>query len=86
MSSTGLAISLDGEPARHNRMRGLPHAFQMMKKRLKLLRRESMPFGFVYTLTRDNLSELEWAADFAVAQGAATLRFTHRRVWTRTLR
>jgi len=70
----GIAISLDGAPARHNQMRGLPQAFQMMEKRLKLLRRESMPFGFVYTLTRDNLSELEWAADFAVEQGAATLQ------------
>jgi len=70
----GIAISLDGAPARHNQMRGLPQAFQLMEKRLKTLRRVSMPFGFVYTLTRDNLSELEWAADFAVAQGAATLQ------------
>jgi len=32
----GIAISLDGAPARHNQMRGLPQAFQMMEKRLKL--------------------------------------------------
>ena len=70
----GVAISLDGEPARHNRMRGLPRAFQVMEKRLELLRRASIPFGFVFTLTRENLSELEWAADFAVAQGAACLQ------------
>jgi len=70
----GIAISLDGAPERHDRMRGLPRAFQLMEKRLHLLRRESIPFGFVYTLTRDNLSELEWAADFAVEQGAATLQ------------
>jgi MoaA/NifB/PqqE/SkfB family radical SAM enzyme len=70
----GVAISLDGAPARHNRMRGLPRAFQTMEKRLRWLRRESIPFGFVFTLTRDNLSELEWAADFAVGQGAAALQ------------
>jgi MoaA/NifB/PqqE/SkfB family radical SAM enzyme len=45
-----------------------------MEKRLRYLREERIPFGFVYTLTRDNLSELEWAADFAVAQGAASLQ------------
>jgi MoaA/NifB/PqqE/SkfB family radical SAM enzyme len=70
----GVAISLDGAPARHNRMRRLPGAFQMMERRLPWLRRAAIPFGFVYTLTRNNLSELEWAADFAVAQGAATLQ------------
>jgi MoaA/NifB/PqqE/SkfB family radical SAM enzyme len=70
----GVAISVDGAPARHNRMRALPGAFRLMEKRLRFLRRQSIPFGFVFTLTRDNLSELEWAADFAVAQGAATLQ------------
>lgn len=70
----GIAISLDGAPARHNRMRGLPRAFQMMQRRLRFLRREGIPFGFVFTLTRHNLSELEWAADFATAQGASTLQ------------
>jgi Fe-coproporphyrin III synthase len=70
----GVAISLDGAPERHNRMRGLPRAFQNMEKRLRHLRHESIPFGFVFTLTRDNLSELEWAADFAVEQGAAALQ------------
>ena len=69
-----IAISLDGAPARHNRVRRHPGAFQSMEKRLDLLRRAAIPIAFVYTLTRDNLDELEWAADFAVAQGAGLLQ------------
>lgn len=69
-----VAISLDGEPQRHNRIRCFPRAFEMMERNLDLLRRAAIPFAFVFTLTRDNLSELEWAADFAVAQGATMLQ------------
>jgi len=69
-----VAISIDGAPPRHNRTRNYPRAFERMEQQLDLLRQHSIPFGFVYTLTRYNLSELEWAADFAVAQGARLLQ------------
>ncbi len=73
-SVDAIAISLDGAPDRHNRVRRHPGAFQLMEKRLHLLRNASIPLAFVFTLTRDNLGELEWAADFAVAQGAVMLQ------------
>lgn len=69
-----LAISLDGVPASHDRMRGDPRAFSTMASRLEGVRRSGIPFGFIFTLTLHNLHELEWAAGFAVDQGASLLQ------------
>lgn len=69
-----VAISLDGTPASHDRMRGHPRAFATMARRLPALREAGLPFGFIFTLTQFNLDELIWAAEFAVAQGAALLQ------------
>jgi MoaA/NifB/PqqE/SkfB family radical SAM enzyme len=69
-----LAISLDGVPASHDRMRGDPRAFSMMASRLEGVRRLGIPFGFIFTLTLHNLHELEWVAGFALDQGAALLQ------------
>jgi MoaA/NifB/PqqE/SkfB family radical SAM enzyme len=69
-----IAISIDGVPERHNRIRRAPGAFEIMEQKLPLLQRSRIPFGFVFTLMRENLSELEWAADFAASHGAAILQ------------
>lgn len=69
-----LAISLDGEPTSHNRMRASERAFETMIGRLEALRERDIPFGFVFTLTQYNLHELEWVADFAIEQGARLLQ------------
>ncbi len=69
-----LAISLDGVPASHDRMRGDPRAFSTMASRLEGLRRSGIPFGFIFTLTLHNLHELEWVAGFALEQGASLLQ------------
>ncbi|HET7228971.1 MAG TPA: radical SAM protein [Longimicrobium sp.] len=69
-----LAISLDGVPASHDRMRGSPRAFERMAARLDGVRASGIPFGFIFTLTFSNAHELEWAAAFAVEQGAALLQ------------
>lgn len=69
-----LAISLDGTPESHNRMRGHLRAFSTMERRLPALRASGIPFGFIFTLTQFNLDELIWAADFAVRQGARLLQ------------
>lgn len=68
-----MAISLDGSPERHNRIRRSARAFENMEQRLDIVREWGIPFSFVFTLTSENLCELEWAADFAVAQGATLL-------------
>ncbi len=69
-----LAISLDGRPASHDRMRGSPRAFECMTARLDALRRSGIPFGFLFTLTQWNLDELPWAVEFALEQGASLLQ------------
>jgi MoaA/NifB/PqqE/SkfB family radical SAM enzyme len=71
--TTLLAISLDGIPASHNRMRASERAFATMASRLDGVRRSGIPFGFIFTLTQFNLHELEWVTDFALQQGAALL-------------
>jgi len=69
-----VAISLDGEPESHNRMRGSARAFESMRDRLPLLREAGIAFGFIFTLTQFNCNELQWVADFAQAQGAQLLQ------------
>jgi MoaA/NifB/PqqE/SkfB family radical SAM enzyme len=65
-----LAISLDGIPESHNKMRESPRAFEQMEKNLPNVRASGIVFGFIFTLTQYNLNEIEWAADFACRQGA----------------
>ncbi len=69
-----LAISLDGIPESHNQIRGCHNAFQQMASRLELVRASGIPFGFIFTLTQNNLHELGWLAEFAVEQGATLLQ------------
>ena len=65
-----LAISLDGIPESHNKMRDSQRAFETMAERLPAVRASQVPFGFIFTLTQYNLNEMEWAAEFAFQQGA----------------
>ncbi len=69
-----LAISLDGVPESHNRMRGSDLAFQKMEHHLEHVRRSGIPFGFIFTLTQRNMDELDWVGDYAVDAGAALLQ------------
>jgi len=69
-----LAISLDGVPASHNLMRAQENAFEIMAARLGNIRNSGIPFGFIFTLTQQNLDELEWVANFAYQQGARLLQ------------
>ncbi|MBV9390167.1 MAG: radical SAM protein [Chroococcidiopsidaceae cyanobacterium CP_BM_ER_R8_30] len=69
-----LAISLDGVPASHNRMRASAQAFDTMVARLEGVRKSGIPFGFIFTLTQYNLNELDWVANFALEQGAKLLQ------------
>ena len=65
-----LAISLDGMPESHDRMRDCPGAFERMATNLDAVRATGIDFGFIFTLTLHNVHELEWAASFAHGQGA----------------
>jgi Fe-coproporphyrin III synthase len=69
-----VAISLDGAPQRHNYLRNAPRAFEGMHERLPMLRQSGIPFAFLFTLTHQNVDDLEWAAHFAAEQGASLLQ------------
>ena len=69
-----LAISLDGVPASHNRIRASEKAFSKMAAKLDDVRASGIPFGFIFTLTQYNLGELDWVAKFALEQGARLLQ------------
>ncbi|MBD2616096.1 MAG: radical SAM/SPASM domain-containing protein [Nostoc sp. ZfuVER08] len=69
-----LAISLDGMPASHNRIRSSEQAFEKMAARLEGVRQSGIPFGFIFTLTKRNFRELDWVANFALEQGAKLLQ------------
>lgn len=69
-----IAISIDGRPDSHNRIRNHPRAFSKMKSNLENLQNADIPFGFIFTLTLHNLDELEWIAGFALEQGARLLQ------------
>jgi Fe-coproporphyrin III synthase len=72
--ATLVAVSLDGSPDWHNRMRGHPRAFDQMTEGVRRLKRAGVPFGFIFTMTLHNLHELEWVLDFSVKQGASLLQ------------
>jgi MoaA/NifB/PqqE/SkfB family radical SAM enzyme len=69
-----IAISLDGMPETHNKIRSSPQAFEKMSSRLEGLRQSGIPFGFICTLTKQNFRELDWVANFALEQGAKLLQ------------
>jgi MoaA/NifB/PqqE/SkfB family radical SAM enzyme len=69
-----VAVSVDGVPESHNRMRAHPRAFERMIEGVAHLKHVGVPFGFIFTLTLHNLHELSWLAEFAVAQGAGLLQ------------
>lgn len=65
-----LAISLDGVPESHNRIRSCGQAFERMEASLDNVRATGIDFGFIFTLTQHNVDEIDWAARFAVDHGA----------------
>lgn len=69
-----LAISVDGVPTSHDRMRDRAGAFEAMRRNLPAVRDSGIPFGFIFTLTQHNVHELDWVATFAIEQGARLLQ------------
>jgi MoaA/NifB/PqqE/SkfB family radical SAM enzyme len=68
-----VAVSVDGIPSSHDRMRGAG-AFSRMVDKLEVIKGLGRPFGFIVTLTYHNVHELEWVAAFALEQGARFLQ------------
>jgi molybdenum cofactor biosynthesis enzyme MoaA len=69
-----LAVSLDGPPELHNRLRGSPQAFDRLCGGLQSLRSSGLNFGFIHTLTQQTWEHLLWIAEFAATSGARLLQ------------
>jgi MoaA/NifB/PqqE/SkfB family radical SAM enzyme len=69
-----VVLSLDGPGPDHDRMRARDGAYEAMTRGLTSVRESRIPFGFLFTLTQHNVHQLEWAAEFAAANGASLLQ------------
>jgi Fe-coproporphyrin III synthase len=69
-----LAVSLDGPPATLDHIRGAPWAFTRLEAGLAEVRRLGLPFGLIYTVSDSSWPHIEWAGEFAHAQGAVLLQ------------
>jgi MoaA/NifB/PqqE/SkfB family radical SAM enzyme len=69
-----LAISLDGDAAHHNEMRGDARAHERLMAGLNLVRERGVAFGFIHTLTRKSWEHIEAIVDFAARSGASLVQ------------
>jgi Fe-coproporphyrin III synthase len=69
-----LAISIDGLPDSHDRIRRKPGAFEKTIANLADIRACGVPFAFIFTLTLSNLHELRFVAELACRHGAAAVQ------------
>jgi pyruvate-formate lyase-activating enzyme len=65
-----LGLAIDARAVRPRPARRTSRAAKAMEDRLELVRRSGIPFAIVFTLTPNTLGDLEWAAEFASAEGA----------------
>lgn len=69
-----LAISIDGTPREHDRMRGREGAFRRTVANLAVVRGCGTAFGLIFTLTQHNLDSLEFVVRLAAQEGARSVQ------------
>lgn len=69
-----IAISLDGPPELHDKIRGQKGAFEKTMKGVEVLKKLSKAFGFIHTITPESWQSLIWLADFAYENGGKLLQ------------
>ncbi|MDN5845007.1 MAG: radical SAM protein [Candidatus Nitrosocosmicus sp.] len=69
-----VAISLDGPPVIHNRIRGSNTAFRDLVRTINSLKKAGIKFGILHTLTLENWENILWTAKFASTNGASLLQ------------
>jgi len=65
-----VAISIDGRPDEHDRIRRRPGAFERTVANLETIRSSGVPFGFIFTLTQFNADSVEFVVRLAAETGA----------------
>jgi MoaA/NifB/PqqE/SkfB family radical SAM enzyme len=69
-----IAVSFDGPPEQHNRIRSSRKAFDRLVEGLEKLRDRQLRFGLIHTLTNKSWEHLLWIAQFAAENGARLLQ------------
>jgi MoaA/NifB/PqqE/SkfB family radical SAM enzyme len=69
-----VAISIDGVPAEHDRMRGRAGACARTLANLEIVRASGVPFGVIFTLTQHNVDSLDPVVRMAAAHGARSIQ------------
>jgi MoaA/NifB/PqqE/SkfB family radical SAM enzyme len=69
-----LGVEIEGKGAGRNRRRRSLRGMQTAEQRLAVVRDARIPFAIALSLTSATMGELEGAAEFAAAQGAAMLQ------------
>ncbi len=69
-----VAISIDGEPDYHDKIRRSPVAFAKMTRGIEVVRTHTERYGFIQSVCRSNWESMLWVADFAHDNGAKLLQ------------
>jgi MoaA/NifB/PqqE/SkfB family radical SAM enzyme len=72
---SAIAVSLDGAPATHDRLRRHTGAFARAEAAMMRLGDLGHAFGIAFCVGRSSLGDLPWALEFAAAKGATLLQF-----------
>jgi MoaA/NifB/PqqE/SkfB family radical SAM enzyme len=70
----GMAVSIDGRPEEHDRIRGQAGAFDKAVANLAHLRERGLPFAFIFTLTQHNADSLAFVLQLARDTGARAVQ------------
>jgi MoaA/NifB/PqqE/SkfB family radical SAM enzyme len=69
-----LAISIDGKPDLHNKIRGQDGAFEKTMDGIETLKQKNISFGFIHTVTSESWDSLLWLGELAQSKGAKLLQ------------
>jgi len=69
-----IAVSIDGKPELHNKIRGSEKAFDKMLSGVEIIKTKNIPFGFIHSITNESWDSLLWLGEFAQDNGAKLLQ------------
>lgn len=69
-----IAVSVDGKPELHNKIRNYDKAYPKMLEGLEVIKSRNMTFGLLHTITNQSWDSLLWLGEFAAAHGAKLLQ------------
>lgn len=69
-----IALSIDGKPELHNKIRCSERAFKKLLDGIEVIKSKDLSFGFIHTVTNQSWDSILWLAEFAHQHGAKLLQ------------